>query len=64
MTSVRYLPGKNYVIPHIVDYKPEYLAETLWKPIAEARRAKLPETFTSLLKANAPGGASSGANTK
>ena len=46
-----YLPGKSYEIPHIVDYKPEYQAEAVWKPIAEARRAKLPESFTSVLKA-------------
>ncbi|HEX3363486.1 hypothetical protein [Phenylobacterium sp.] len=54
-----YLPGKNYAIPHIVDYKPEYLAEALWKPIVEARRAKLPETFASWLKAPSAGGAPS-----
>jgi hypothetical protein len=59
-----YLPGKTYAIPHVVDYKPEYLAEALWKPIVEARRAKLPETFTSLLKAKSPGGASADTNTK
>lgn len=58
------LPGKTYAIPHVVDYKPEYLAEALWKPSMEARRAKLPETFTSLLKAKSPGGASSDANTR
>jgi len=59
-----YLPGKNYSVPHIVDYKPEYLAEALWKPTVDARRAKLPQTFTSLLKAKPPGGASVDANTK
>jgi hypothetical protein len=57
-----YLPGKSYAIPSVVDYKPEYLAEALWKPNVEARRAKLPETFTSLLKAKSPAGASSDAN--
>jgi hypothetical protein len=59
-----YLPGKNYAIPHIVDYKPEYLAEALWKPTVDARRARLPETFTSLLKAPPADGARSGAPTK
>ncbi|HEY3951316.1 hypothetical protein [Phenylobacterium sp.] len=45
------LPGKAYEIPHIVDYKPQYLAETVWKPRAEAGRARLPEAFAALLKA-------------
>jgi hypothetical protein len=59
-----YLPGKSYAIPHIVDYKPEYLAEALWKPTVDARRAKLPGTFTSVLTAKSPGGAPPEANTK
>ncbi len=48
------LPGKTYEIPHIVDYKPEYLAEAVWKPIADAHRAKLAENFASVLKPPAP----------
>jgi hypothetical protein len=59
-----YLPGKNYAIPHIVDYKPEYLPEAVWKPTSDARRAKLPETFAALLKAKPPAGAPSDANAK
>jgi hypothetical protein len=59
-----YLPGKSYAVPHIVDYKPEYLAEALWKPTVDARRANLPGAFASLLKAKPPGDASSDANTK
>jgi hypothetical protein len=57
-----YLPGKNYAIPHIVDYKPEFLPEAVWKPTVDARRAKLPETFTSFLKA--PPGAPAATTTK
>jgi hypothetical protein len=58
------LPGKSYAIPNVVDYKPEYLAEALWKPNVETRRAKLPEAFASLLKAPSRGGAPSDATTK
>ncbi|HZZ68118.1 MAG TPA: hypothetical protein VFE18_08080 [Phenylobacterium sp.] len=50
------LPGKTYDVPNVVDYKPEYLAEALWKPIVDARRAKLAETFASVLKAPTPAG--------
>jgi hypothetical protein len=58
------LPGKTYAISHIVDYKPEYQAEALWKPNVEARRARLPETFASLLKAPSPADAPSSATIK
>jgi hypothetical protein len=58
------LPGKSYTIPHIVDYKPEYLAEEIWKPTVEPRRARLPQTFASLLKAPSPADAPSSATIK
>jgi hypothetical protein len=37
--------------------QPEYLAETLWKSKVDARRAKLPEAFDSLLNPPAAAGA-------
>jgi hypothetical protein len=54
LTAPNTLPGKSYAVPHVVDYKPEYLPQAVWKPIADARRARLPETFASWLRAPSP----------
>lgn len=48
------LPGKSFALPHIVDYKPEFLADAVWKPVVDARRAQLPKELTSVLTLRSP----------